>query len=395
MRSSRAQEVSVAVTTLMALLIFAGAVLVLGQENRLFARKVAYRTNFPDAAGVRVGSPVTMAGVRVGGVRRIVLPTDPRSQGIDLFLEIDESFAPRVRQGTHAKLITMQFVANEKAVELNPGDSTRDVLPEGGEIPPEVTQEILEKGKSIADTLEQITVDLRDILQKIKSGDGLIGRAISDPEFGKKGLAELEATLASASRLLQRAERGEGLLGKALADREFADRLSSDLAQSAHSFAALTRRLEAGEGMLGSLTTGEGAEPLLAEIKAAATAFRGAAEALASGEGLAGVLLHDKELAARVAKNLDETLAHSASIARKIDEGQGTLGLLVNERGLHDDVQQLVTGAKGKTLAGRVIRHYYRKGAEERAKRPPATDAPAPGAVVPPPAPAPGGSLHP
>lgn len=364
MHNSRAQEISVAVTSLLALLLFAGAVLVLGQENRLFASKTNYRTNFPDAAGLRVGSPVTLAGVRVGTVKKIVLPHSPQAHGIDVVLQVDEAYSPRIREGTKAKQITLQFIANEKAIELSPGDPERPELEDGAQIPVQIEQEILETGRSIADTLEQITIDLQGILTSIKNKEGLVGRAILDPEFGKKGLAELEGAVSSANSLLARIDRGDGLLGKALSDNEFSARVSADLQAAAHGFAGVARRLDAGQGLIGQLTNDEASAEMGQDLQAALKAFRGLAEALERGDGWAGALLSDRERADRILANLDASMQRLASITKKIDEGQGTLGLLVNDRKLHDDIQTLVTGSSGNTMAGKVLRHYYRKGSK-------------------------------
>jgi phospholipid/cholesterol/gamma-HCH transport system substrate-binding protein len=383
MRSSRAQEVSVAVTALIALVIFAGAVLVLGRENRLFASKFEYRTVFPEATGLRVGSPVTLAGVRVGGVTKIVLPTDPKSLGIYVYLEVDEAYTPRVREGTEARQVTLQFIANEKAVELNPGDPARPALADGATIPVHVERELFETGRSIADALSLITLDMQEILTSIKNKEGLVGRAIVDPEFGKKGLAELEGALSAANAVLSRINRGEGLIGRALVDERFASELTKDLQRAVQSFAAVSERLEAGDGILGAFTRGEGGEALVRQTKDVLAAFSKLAAGLEAGQGVAGALLKDDALRDRVIQNLDKTLEHLASITKKIDEGQGTLGLLVNDRQLHDDAQQLVTGAKGKTLASRVLRHYYRKGADKQQPSDPVVEPAAPGDPAP------------
>jgi phospholipid/cholesterol/gamma-HCH transport system substrate-binding protein len=290
-----------------------------------------------------------------------------------------------VRQGTHAKQVTLQFIANEKAIELNPGDPLLPELAEGASIPTEVQTEFIEQGRTIADALQEITIDMRDILQSIKNREGLIGRAISDPQFGRKGLVELESALASADQLLARANRGEGLLGKALADQAFATQLVQDLQAAGRGFAAVARRLEAGEGLLGAMTRGEEGVAVISDLKNLTASFQAVAKALQNGDGLAGLLLHDRVRAERIAANLDETLSRLASIARKVDEGQGTLGLLVNDRKLHDDVQQLVTGAKGRTLAGRVLRHYYERGAKQsEGSQPPPSDHSRPAGDPPP-----------
>ncbi|MDQ7088589.1 MAG: MlaD family protein [Acidobacteriota bacterium] len=362
------RSLAVGLVVILGLAIFMGAVLVVGQETHLFAAKMTYRTNFPDASGLRVGSPVTIAGVRVGTVARIVLPTNPDSEGIEVFLSVDRSYAARVRQGTEASLVILQFVANEKSVDLSPGDPDKNQLGDGAFIPPAVQQAILEQGRTIASTLELATSDLSEILGAIRRGEGLLGKAIVDPEFGTEGLESLQRALDASEALLARVNRGEGLMGRMVSDREFAEAVTADLKTATSGIAAVAQRIERGEGLLGRLSTGSEGEALAEDLRQLGRALRSVADGLEHGEGLAGVLLRDEALAERVSANLDETLARLASISRKIDEGEGTLGLLVNDRGLYDEAQTLVTGVRSSRLASWLIRRYHRRGEREREK---------------------------
>ncbi|MDH3283154.1 MAG: MlaD family protein [Acidobacteriota bacterium] len=359
---SALQQLSVGLVVLLSLVIFAGTILIIGQETRLFVAKNTYRTNFTDASGLRVGSPVTMAGVRVGTINRIVLPTDPSSEGIEVFVTVDRDFAVRVREGTEARVVYLQIVANEKAVDLTPGNPDGEPLQDGAFIPPAELDEFLETGRTIADTLEEVTSDLKDILGAISRGEGLLGKAIVDPSFGEEGLEKIDAALTALSSVLQRIDDGEGLIGKAITDEEFARELSADLTEAVGGLARIVDRLDRGEGLLGQLTVGDESDRLLDDARAASASFREVAEGMERGDGLAGMLLRDEQLGRRIAGNLEELTERLASIAGKIDEGQGTLGQLVNERTLHDDVEQLLAGVRDSKLLSWLIRRYHRKG---------------------------------
>ncbi|UCF67124.1 MAG: MCE family protein [Acidobacteriota bacterium] len=365
MALKKRHQLAVGLVVIVSLVIFAVTILIIGQETRLFVSKVTYRTNFAEASGLRVGSPVTMAGVRVGNVQRIVLPTDPTSEGIEVFISVDQAYAPRVREGTQAKTVFLQFVANEKAVDLTPGDPLKPALEEGDFIPPEETKEILETGRTIADTLEEITADLREVLGAMRRGEGLLGKAIVDPEFGSETITKLNTALEALGGVLSRVEHGEGLVGKALADEALATAVSDNLKQAISSIAAVAQRLEGGEGLLGQLTVEGQQEQILDDVARGAEAFRRLAERAEASEGLLDRLVDDEQLAARLSANLDETFARLASIARKIDEGEGSLGLLVNEATLHDDIDTLITGMRSSRLMSWLIRRYHRKGEKQ------------------------------
>ena len=379
------QDLLVGLTVAAGMALLAVAILVIGGQSKLFSAKYGYRTTFREASGLRVGAPVSLSGVRVGNVTRIVLPKDPRAEGIDVEVEVDAAYAPRIREGSVARLAIMQFVANEKSVEIAPGDPDRPQIPDGAVIPVAEGRALLERGATIAESVERITADLETILGAIRRGEGVLGKAIVDPRFGAQGMEDLQAAIASFRSLAERVARGEGLAGRLFSDDVAARETLADLKAAAHGLAVFTARLERGEGLAGELTSGE--SHLVPELKEAVHSLKSVATALEQGEGLAGRLIRDEELSRRVTANLDETLARLASITRKIDEGQGTLGLLVNERGLYDDVETVITGVKGSKFASGLIQRYYRKGAKEQA-RPGGAPAGGP-AASPPPAPAP------
>lgn len=377
------QDLLVGLTVAAGLALLAVAILVIGGQSKLFSAMFEYRTTFAEASGLRVGAPVSLAGVRVGNVSRIVLPKDPRAEGIEVELEVDAAYAPRIRAGSVARLTILQFVANEKAVEISPGDPDQPQLPDGAVIPVAEGPALLERGATIAGSVERIAGDLETILSAIRRGEGVLGKAIVDPRFGAQGVEDLQAAIASLRNLTARAERGEGLAGRIFSDDAAARETLADLRTAARGLAVLGTRLERGEGLAGELTSG--ASDLVPELRETVASLRAAATALAQGDGLIGRLVGDEELSRRVTANLDETLARLASITRKIDEGQGTLGLLVNERALHDDVETVITGVRSSKLASGLIRRYYRKGEKEQARPeagpagtppPPATSAP-------------------
>ncbi|MBP7148392.1 MAG: MCE family protein [Acidobacteria bacterium] len=364
----------VGLTVIVSLVIFAAAVLMVGEQTQMFKAKVTYRTNVPDASGLRAGSPVSMAGVRIGTVDRIVLPVSPKAQGIDVYLKVDEDYAPRVREGTQAKLAFLQFVANEKSVDLKPGDPSGRVLPEGALIPMAPSTELLETGRTIADTLEEVTADVRDILGSIRRGDGLVGRAFMDPNFGKPTLEALNKSLTSLADVLSRVQQGQGLAGRLVADDAAAAEIMANLQKTSASMAAVAARLEEGQGMLGEMSSRDASGGIAADLRTGVGALKEVATGLQQGQGLAGALLRDPELSRRISGNLDEASARLASIARKVDEGQGTLGLLVNERSLHDHVDSVITGVRESRFVSWLLHRYYQKGDKVKSRRDRAPD---------------------
>ena len=125
--------------------------------------------------------------------------------------------------------------------------------------------------------------------------------------------------------------------------------------------------VEALEGALAQLSDprGKGAA-LIEELRAGAASFRQTAETLERGEGTIGRLLHDKQYADGLLKKIDRSVGHLDSILGKIDRGEGTLGGIVNDPAVYEGLRDVVAGIQKSRLGKGMIRHYGKKGAEQR-----------------------------
>ncbi|MBK9292850.1 MAG: MCE family protein [Oligoflexia bacterium] len=68
-------------------------------------------------------------------------------------------------------------------------------------------------------------------------------------------------------------------------------------------------------------------------------------------------------------KKIKKSLDHLASIMEKIDKGQGTLGGLINDPSVHEDLKAIMGGAKRSSLLKFLIRQTIQKGEEEEKKQ--------------------------
>lgn len=370
---NRSRDLTVGAFAMLALVVLAIGIMAVGGESKLFSRKATYRAVFPASDGLVIGSPVKMNGVQVGTVTGVRLSTDPGTTGIEVLLGVQRSYTERVREGSTAALRFLQYLSGEKYVEISPGDPAKPALEEGSVIPAEEGSKFLETGEDIADNLNQITVSLRQILEPLERGEGLLGEMLHDPNFGKEGLAAVRGVLENLQDLTARLKSGKGFAGRMLFDPALESK-ADDLGRAVTALSSALARIDRGEGAAGDLLAKEGASrKAIDDLAAAAASLRRVAAALESREGLAGRLLYDKEYADRVAEDLEATLANLRSITGKIDAGEGTLGALVNERTLYDGAEDVVAGVGDSKFARWLLRHYQKKGIESESH-----DAPKP-----------------
>src|SRR5512139_634565 len=95
---NRSRDVLVGGFTVLALVVFALAVMAVGGETRLFSKKASYRALLQSSDGLVIGSPVKMSGVQVGTVTEVRLSRDPSSAGIEVTLGVQRAYQARVRE---------------------------------------------------------------------------------------------------------------------------------------------------------------------------------------------------------------------------------------------------------------------------------------------------------
>jgi phospholipid/cholesterol/gamma-HCH transport system substrate-binding protein len=359
------RDLSVGALAALALLVLGVTIMSVGGQSRLFSSKAHFRVVFPNTEGLRVGSPVKIAGVQVGTVTEVHLPTDPTASGIEAELGIESAYAMRVREGSLAELKYLQWLSGEKYVEVSPGDSSRAVLAEGSVIPVASGQAFLQKGADIAENLNDITISLKGILTPLQEGKGLLGQAIQDPEFGTESLAHLKATLDNLEAITGRIRKGESFAGKWLSDPAMAGS-AGELSKAIHDLSSILDAIARREGAIGALIAEGGTgEQAVSDLRDAAASLRRIAEKLESKDGLFGKLLNDTEYSSAIAADLKATLRNLSEITGKVNSGQGTLGALVNERVLYDGMEDVVAGTNDSKFARWLMRHYQKKGIEE------------------------------
>ncbi len=363
------KEVSVGAFVSLGLILFGVMVMAVSKERRLFAPKVRYWTRFTNTSGLAQGSPVRLVGVQIGTVEEIAFPEDPRESKIKVGFAVDRDYAGRIRPGTQALLKSMTYLSGDKYLELTPGDPDKPPLPSNGFIDAGVSvwEETLQQSQSIADDVKEITASLRDLLVAINRGGGIVQEMIHNPEFGRQGVSNLEGSLASLKRILDGVEKGKGLAGSILNDEPFARQQRDNIDGALSHLRSVMSKLDDEQGIVAALSApdGKGAR-LVEDLKEAAASLRRSAESVDKGKGLIGRLMNDDQYAEGLLKKIDRISGHAESILRKVDTGKGTLGGIVNDPQVYEGLRDVVAGIEKSRIGKGMIRHYGKKGAQER-----------------------------
>lgn len=285
----------------------AASLLTLGSRSGLLADHYRLVTYFDNVQGLVAGAPVRLAGKDVGTVEFVTFaPLEAELPAVRVVLRVNEDVRSRIRSDSVASIGTIGLLG-DKYVEIQMGTSKGSVLDPGDElasVSPLDLSTAVERGTQAIDNIARLTENVNAVVEDF--GEAMGGRRIA------------QATSA-LTEIVREVREGDGLLHALIYDRY------------------------EGGGV-------ESIESSLATLEDILTA-------VAEGDGLLHRLVYEPvgdeedpvvELA-RAAERLNAVLA-------KVDEGEGTLGLLVNDPSLYEDLRMLLGGAQRSFVVRSLIR---------------------------------------
>lgn len=254
-------------------------------------KRIAAQVAFMDVGGLKESDTVMYRGTKVGTVERIQLtPTN-----LIVSAEIDQNVI--LREGYTISIRNLSMLGGYYLL-LEEGKG--EALPLKG---------TLFVGQTPTDWMTEVSSIARNLNAAV-SGDEL--RTI---------VTNLAAASESIRAISARLERGEGTLGKLMAsDTKLYDNLDAMIANAKE----ISACLKEGKGLLGRLLATD--DPLAGELESSLAAFKKACASFDARDTFAS------------ANKLLETLN---SVADKLKAGEGTLGKLIADPSLYDEVNGL------------------------------------------------------
>jgi phospholipid/cholesterol/gamma-HCH transport system substrate-binding protein len=320
----------------LALLFFAGGVLLMGQKTKMFVNKGDLRIVMNDVVGLKIGAPVWLAGVDVGLVTGIYFANPKNSNEVSIDIEVDTNALKKI--GTDSRVtIKTRGLMGEKYVDILPsrqysetpptqlqGTSVAkldDVIQKAGVAFDRVNGIIdnIEKGKgtlgklnkdeTLYSNVARLAVEMKELVVTINRGDGTLGRLNRDPEPYNR----LVSILSRADQTLQDIQTSDGTLGKLIYDKTLYTKLTS-LAdkgiQVADDVSGLQKRMMSKDATIGLLLNDrefyDKGISLLTRAESSVKAIEEVTGKVNSGNGTAGQLVNDKALYDKMNKMVDD-----------------------------------------------------------------------------------------
>ncbi|NVO00969.1 MAG: MCE family protein [Geobacteraceae bacterium] len=327
-------QVKTGVFILVALLLFGGGILMMGDKTKMFVDKGEISLIMSDVAGLKVGAPVWLAGVDVGLVTDIGFETPEKNNEITVLLQIDKNALKKIN--TDSKItIKTRGLMGEKYVDITPSHAYS------------LTPPTVIRGENVArldDVMAKAGASfdrLNKVMEKVENGEGTLGKLMTD-----KKLYDNLATLSMELRILaDTINRGEGSLGKLMRSDEPYKRIIGILNRAD---ATLTD-IQSADGTLGRLIRDRELYDKMVKLadksSLAADDMRELKKILTSKDNTIGSLLTDKELynqGVALLTRADSAVKAYEDAASRLKGTEGTAGKLLNDREAYDKLVVMV-----------------------------------------------------
>jgi phospholipid/cholesterol/gamma-HCH transport system substrate-binding protein len=286
-----------------------------------FSKKLHLKARFLDANGLREGSEVRLAGVRVGKIERITLlpPSDvPNTPRVEALMTIDSTIdgrpaTERIRTDSTAQQGSPSLLGNEMLINITPGTAVGQPVKDYTILPSSSSNTVNDfatSGTDLAQRLSKLSDEINGMVTDVKAGKGTVGRLFSDEALYNN----LNATILESEDVMRQIRSGQGSAGRFLNDPA--------LYNNANEITLQLRQI---------------------------------AEDLRAGRGTAGKLLTEDELYVRInrtADRLDRSVDQINSMIADINSGRGTLGKLIKDEQIYNDARSAI--ARFNTTAERI-----------------------------------------
>jgi len=161
------------------LAIFFIAIFIIGKQKNLFDPMIKLTTTFKNVGGLLVGSNIRFAGINVGTVDNIMIINDTTVQ-IDLLIKKD---VQRFIKADCLAGIGSSGIIGDRVLAISQGSEKAPVVRNGQKIAskePIETDAIMASLSVTTDNVAIISNQLAEIMIKINSGNGTLGRLIQD-----------------------------------------------------------------------------------------------------------------------------------------------------------------------------------------------------------------------
>ena len=295
--------------------------------------KVYANVTFRDVGGLKDHDNVMYRGMKVGTVDRIELAQD----ALNVVIEIDRDVV--LRESCRISVCDLSMLGGHYLLlEEGEGESLPlETTAFTGDSPIDLGRTITHAARKLDEVfsdpkltnivakIDSAADDIASVVASVKEGKGTVGKLLSDDDTVyddlKATVADAKTTMTNLAVVTTNIREGKGTVGKLLSDD---GTVYDDLRRTLSSAADVAERLKNGEGLAGRLLAED--DPISGEFEEAVKSFRRACDSL--------------DMKSTVA-SAEKLLDNLNIVAERLKNGEGTMGRLLADEGLYNEVDGL------------------------------------------------------
>jgi len=297
------RAVIVGIFILVGVAIFMGALITLGKQQKTFTKGILVKAVFDNVNGLQAGNNIWFSGVKVGTVKKLELTKNSR---VIVNMNIDKKTKDFIHEDAKAKIGSDGLIGNKIVIiyggtETVPAVKANDVLRVEAALS---TEEMMNSLQQNNKNLLAITSDFKMISRRLASGEGTVGRLLTDDSF----MDQLQATAGT----LQKASANIQALSSNMVEYTAKLQTKGVLANDLVSDTTIFKSLRSSVAQIQEAS--DNAKQLTNNLKTVS-------QKITDSSNTVGVLLHDQG----TADNLRATIENLQSGTRKFDEDMEAL----------------------------------------------------------------------
>jgi len=351
----RSRDIRVGLFVLAGLFLSGLVIFLIGDERRLFASSVEFRTNFSDVQGLKAGAPIRMGGIDIGHVDTVGYGKSAGDTTVYVTLDIVKSEAGRIKKDSVARIVSKGLLG-DKMMEITKGSSAEHVPP-GGDIPGEEPSDMFGK---VGDMATKADAALSNIEK--------FSESLADDQLHK----DLRDGIHSLNVVLTHAAEGDGYINRILTDKREADRISRTLDSVEHATAELnatlrsvrgvTSRVEQGPGFAHDVIYGQGPQKQIEQFGNAAGELATTLKGIRESDSLAHDFVYGgKGDGAEALANVTAITADVRAIVSNMRAGKGTIGGLLVDPSIYEDMKTVLGNVQRNDVLRALVRYSIKQ----------------------------------
>ncbi len=321
-------QLRVGVMVLTALSIFALMIFLMSGEGT-FTRKATLKVFMDNAAGLKKGDPVRLAGIDVGNVQEIRISGEHDARrAVVAVLSVQRRFLDEIRTDSVATL-EAESLLGQRYFDITRGTPAKPAMQPDAEIifksRPDYG-DVMATGATVLTNLNRVINQVSKVTDTLSQGQGTLGKLFMDEGLYRRA----DSAVADFQKMAQYASSGQGSLGKLIYTDEIFNRANSAVGK----LDQIADDVKSGQGSLGKLLYDPALYDDTRQVVARANEIVGEVQA---GKGSLGKFIKDEALYNKATSAVDRI----DTIAGRMERGEGSMGRFLKDEALYNNTNQL------------------------------------------------------